>query len=293
MQASMWTAYLVEQLPREAIKTFYDHGWRCVELGEEHAHDLLKEGDPLKVGAEFRKYINDLGVDIPQGHFFMLNKGCRPEDLEGRRLQDMSPAKDVEFAASVDFMKRWIDLFNAIGIKAGVYHIGGFSLAKARWSKKRIFERRVRALQQVAEYAKGGPTQICLENMTRKGDGGTVAELKEFLFAVGSDCLAICLDTGHANIAGVDQAEFVQEAQSDLRALHVADNLGHGDDHMLPYGRGTVKWTPFMQALRKTSFKGSFNFEVPGEIRCPEPVLLHKLDYALELAKWMIDEDGA
>ena len=55
MQASMWTAYLVEQLPREAIKTFYDHGWRCVELGEEHAHDLLKEGDPLKVGAEFRK----------------------------------------------------------------------------------------------------------------------------------------------------------------------------------------------------------------------------------------------
>ena len=82
------------------------------------------------------------------------------------------------------------------------------------------------------------------------------------------------------------------QASPRLKALHIADNLGSKDDHILPYGQGTVKWAEIMKALRETGYKGLFNFEVPGENHCPEPVLMAKLDYALQMAKWMIAHEG-
>ena len=43
-----------------------------------------------------------------------------------------------------------------------------------------------------------------------------------------------------------------------------------------------------MRALQFTGYDGLFNFEVPGESRCPKSVRALKLDYALGLAKSMI-----
>ena len=47
-----------------------------------------------------------------------------------------------------------------------------------------------------------------------------------------------------------------------------------------------------MVALREVGYAGLFNFEVPGENRCPMEVRLAKLDYALALAQFMIAKDG-
>ncbi len=189
-------------------------------------------------------------------------------------------------------MRRWIDLFNALGVKAGVLHLGGGRLRAAGWSDEQVFARRVEALSRVAEYARGGPTVVCLENL---GEGSGVHTIEDFelvLAAVPGEGVASCLDTGHANIAGVDTPDFVRRAGPRLKALHVADNLGRNDDHLLPYGGGTVPWSATMAALRETGYGGLFNFEVPGENRCPEPVRLAKLDYALALAEWMVAHDG-
>jgi sugar phosphate isomerase/epimerase len=86
--------------------------------------------------------------------------------------------------------------------------------------------------------------------------------------------------------------DFIRQAGERLKALHIADNLGTNDDHMLPYGKGTLGWSEIMVALREVGYSGLFNYEVPGENRCPMPVRLAKLDYSLTLARWMIDHDG-
>lgn len=271
MQPSMWTSYLIEWTPRDMVACFAEHGWHTLELSDEHGHDLLKEGAPARVGADFRRFAADRGVSFPQGHFCLCNKGCRPEDMAGRQIADIAPADDAEFAAAMEAMKRWVDLFAAIGVEAGVLHAGGGQLASAGWSAERIFSRRVEAVSRVAEFAKGGPTVICLENLGAKSGVRTAAEIADLIAAVGAGNVAACLDTGHANINGVDNAAFVREAGPRLKALHIADNLGEHDDHMLPYGRGTVKWTGVMQALREVGYTGLFNYEVPGENRCPAP----------------------
>ena len=39
------------------------------------------------------------------------------------------------------------------------------------------------------------------------------------------------LDTGHANISGIDQVEFIRKAGTQIKALHIADNEGTSDQH--------------------------------------------------------------
>jgi len=185
-------------------------------------------------------------------------------------------------------MRRWIDLFNALGVEAGVLHLGGNGLAAAGWSTERIFARRCTALSRLAEYARGGCTVLCLENLNAGSGVCSIDDIEAVLKAVDAPNTGICLDTGHANLNGVDNADFIRRAGTRLLALHVADNLGQHDDHLLPYGRGTVCWSEVMKALREVRYRGLFNFEVPGENRCPPAVRLAKLDYALALAGCML-----
>jgi sugar phosphate isomerase/epimerase len=150
----------------------------------------------------------------------------------------------------------------------------------------------MQALERVLAYAKGGVTTLCLENLSPGSGVCDCADFDRIFATCGPTGLGICLDTGHANLAGVDSAAFVRAAGGRLKALHIADNLGTQDNHMLPYGAGTVAWPGVMRALRETGYNGLFNFEVPGENRCPAGLRLKKLAYARELAERMIAHDG-
>lgn len=106
---------------------------------------------------------------------------------------------------------------------------------------------------------------------------------------MNSPALGICLDTGHLNLVQGDPCKFLEEAGDKLIALHIADNLGNADHHMLPCGRGTVNWKAFMPKLKESPYRGLFNFEVPGE-RCSMRALQRlKLKYALELGRLMFE----
>ncbi len=286
MQPSMWTSYLIECNPRQMVQLFAQHDWQTLELSDEHGHELLAMGDPVSVGRDFAEFAADHGITFPQGHFYLT----RRRKVNGGKVvmepADIAPANDAEFEAAMEDMRRWIDLFNALGIKAGVLHAGGRNLTELGWSPKRILERQVQALSRIAEYAKDGPTRICIENCP--GHTASVTQINEIREAASIPNLGICLDTGHAQICGIDIPAFVLDAGERLQALHIADNLGQNDDHMLPYGRGVIEWKPILKALHEIDYKGLFNFEVPGENKCPLPIRLAKLDYASELAGLMI-----
>ena len=57
-------------------------------------------------------------------------------------------------------------------------------------------------------------------------------------------------------------------------ALLIADNEGGCDARLFPFGRGTVDWHDVVSALRETRRPALFNFEIPGENRCPLPARL-------------------
>lgn len=58
------------------------------------------------------------------------------------------------------------------------------------------------------------------------------------------------LDTGHAHVNGWDLAKVVKDLGSRLKACHVHDNSGKGDEH-LPVGQGTIAWESYFAAVKE------------------------------------------
>ncbi len=80
------------------------------------------------------------------------------------------------------------------------------------------------------------------------------------LNAMHGPLFAACLDTGHAAVAGNDPAVMLEQLGGRVRALHLHDNRGVLDDHLLP-GSGIIDWPRFLKVLGAAGFEGTLNFE--------------------------------
>ena len=268
MQPGMWTSYLIECSLEEMVERFAEKEWFQLELSTEHGESLLERGDPAKVGQEFAQFAVDKGISFPQGHLWLT---C---DITTDGQDEM-----------LDLLKKWLDLFAAIGVRAGVLHPGGNEMRRRNAGAEEIFERQVQVLRQLCEHARDTGLVISLENVSGTPEA---EDLLAIITAVGEENLGICLDTGHLNMASGDQAGFIRSAGSRLKALHIADNEGKSDQHLMPYGRGTVDWGVVMSALKELPYEGLVNLEIPGENRVPMEILLAKLDYLKEVMGYMV-----
>lgn len=109
------------------------------------------------------------------------------------------------------------------------------------------------AVGGLAARARDAGTVLALENGGRSG----IAPLRQALEVFGNDPrasgLGICLDTGHAHrsrrIDGVEPAAYVAELSRAIVEVHVHDNRGDKDLHLVP-GAGTIQWPPLLEAMR-------------------------------------------
>lgn len=271
MNVGMWTSYFGDLSPEEMVREFAEKDWLHLELSNEHAAKLLERGAPSAVGGAFRSHARDQGVSFPQGHLWLA---C-----------DIAASDQTEV---LDQLKSWLDLFLAVGIRAGVLHPGGNQLRKQGRDKAAILAAQVRALNVLSNHLKDTDLTLCLENMARHAT--KAEELLDILEAAGSASLGICLDTGHLNMAGGDPVAFIRKSAPALKALHIQDNEGASDQHMMPYGRGTVPWDRVLAALKEARYEGLFNLEIPGENRCPLAVRRAKLDYLKTLVQLMLED---
>ena len=75
----------------------------------------------------------------------------------------------------------------------------------------------------------------------------------------------ICVDTGHTHEAESfwvpPPEEMIRILGKDVTLLHLHDNSGHWDDHMLP-GMGNINWPAVFEALDDIGYSGVYNFEL-------------------------------
>ena len=256
---------------------FVRAGFSCTEFSDEHGAVLLDRAagipnGPEKVGAELKRYADDKGFTFPQGHLFLKVDLCSDE--------------------AVDVLKRWLDLFVALDIRAGVLHAaGGIDL-----SPEARFDRWVRALTALTDHLEGTNMSIALENL--RLENTSAEDLLTLIHTVGSNHLGICLDTGHLNLARsqglvpYSQSEFIRKAGDKLIALHIADNDTSRDQHLMPFGNGNVDWKDVMTGLRDINYQGLFNLEIPGERNhCPLSLRRAKLPYIHTMCREMLSDD--
>jgi sugar phosphate isomerase/epimerase len=92
-------------------------------------------------------------------------------------------------------------------------------------------------------------------------------ELCELVDALKDPRVGICWDFGHGNLNKLDQEKSLRAIGKRLKALHVDDNHGWADEHLLPF-QGNVPWTALMPVLREIGYEGDMTMEVSPPYNC-------------------------
>jgi len=111
--------------------------------------------------------------------------------------------------------------------------------------------------KHLVERAEKNGITIALENVRK-------FEYLDYLFSnIESDRLKFCYDCGHENCftPGVD---YLSKYGDKLTALHLHDNDGTGDQHMLPFS-GTVQWEKVINKIKELNYNGALSLEVDAQ----------------------------
>ena len=264
---SVWSQFFYEMSPEDAVLEFKRNGIYASELSDEHGAQLFSRSeDRIETGRKFREFLREQDFCMTQGHLWLNAKICGE-------------------LSSLDTLFKWIDMYEAIGIKNMVLHCD--SIAFSGLSKAERVGKNIERLKIIADHVKDKDIYICLENL-RAYDGvceefvvtRTAEDILRIIEKVGSDRFGICLDTGHLNLTDKDQRKFILTAGSKLRALHIADNEGKGSDqHMMPFAKGKIDFGVVVAALREIDYNGLFNLEIPGETKIPLELRREKIKY--------------
>ena len=109
-------------------------------------------------------------------------------------------------------------------------------------------------IKRITEKAEQKNIRIALENLRR------VDYLAYVLGNIDSQKVGFCYDSGHRNWRAPD-VDLLGLYGARLMALHLHDNDGTFDQHLLPFD-GDINWKETMTQIASTGFKGAVSLEV-------------------------------
>lgn len=146
--------------------------------------------------------------------------------------------------------------------------------------KKKDVEINLDMYRRLMPAAKRYGVKICLENLFSIGKSrlteGICTHAEDACYLIdllneeaGEDVFGFCLDVGHANVMGKNLRQYINTLGKRLTVLHIHDNDGRGDKHMLPYTQATdlwgehlaTDWEGFLAGLRDIGYEGNICFE--------------------------------
>jgi sugar phosphate isomerase/epimerase len=111
----------------------------------------------------------------------------------------------------------------------------------------------MKTLDEAAELCRRTGVRIALENLAVPGHAHLLGTL---LDTYDADYIGLCYDTGHANLMcrrGGSEADILTSHPERLIALHLHDNEGVRDQHLLPFD-GTIDWHDLVSALAGVNY---------------------------------------
>lgn len=133
--------------------------------------------------------------------------------------------------------------------------------------------------RRLMPFAKQSGVKICLENMFLTFNGrpveGSCSTADEACWYIdtlnaeaGADLFGFCLDIGHATLLRRDIKSFITTLGHRLACLHIHDNDGNFDCHIMPFthgigwaGKSSTDWNGFLDGLREINYQGNLSFE--------------------------------
>ena len=138
-----------------------------------------------------------------------------------------------------------------------------------------------RSLDELCLFAAPYSIRIAIEPADRYETDliNTIPDALRMIDQLGHDNLGVVLDCGHSYVVGESAAEAVVLSQDRLFHVHVDDNNGLRDQHLIP-GEGTFNFAPFLEALEKRNYQGYLCVELSWDVTVdPDPAAAQALDY--------------
>ena len=257
--------YQGRRLTREHLLEIGAHGFETVELFATRTH--FDYHSPTAV-ADLQHWLAEAGLELGAVHAPVAESfsGGR----WGTQLNLANADKDARQHA-IDEAVLALQIARRIPFRAFVVHLG---LPRPAENSRDGARRSVNALQEIADpLGVALALEVIPNELSRPGS--LVYFIEEAIDARG---VGICLDFGHAHMAGdlVDSIEVVSEH---LMAIHLHDNLGRIDDHLVPFD-GSIDWPAALTAVQKVGYDGTLVFELAA--RGPAKETLKKARRARE-----------
>jgi sugar phosphate isomerase/epimerase len=251
--------YHEERLSREHLVEIAAHGFEAVELFATRSHFDYHDANAIAALAE---WLQDTGLTLHGIHAPIGGalRGGAWSDLfstattdRGRRDQTLREAE-----AALQVARRIPTSFLVAHLGVPGEAVGDNDRAAARQSAEALHglagDAGVRLALEVIPNALSTPASLVrlLEEEAELGSTG------------------ICLDVGHALLLG-DVVEAIETTAEHLLTVHLHDNHGRADDHLVPF-EGRIDWSAALMAVQKVGYDGVFLMEL-GRTAAPPEVL--------------------
>lgn len=153
----------------------------------------------------------------------------------------------------VECIIEWIKRLSKAEIRIGVIHTAATKNPPA------INELGIERLKRIVSVCEEEGVFLAMENVHNW------EYVLKPLSIIYSNYLGVCLDFGHANgftknIYDIDYKELTKK----LFCVHMHDNFGTGDDHLVPFD-GNIDFKYVLNEFKKNGFKGNITLELESE----------------------------
>lgn len=175
------------------------------------------------------------------------------------------PVKDATEDDRADWfgkMTKALVIAKHLGAKYMAIHplmpFGHNSMEKA----EEIYNINVKYYSALANIAKNLGVIICLENLPFQSFPiSRTEDILKLIDMINHPNIKMCFDTGHSHILGENLGDSIRLIGRDkLRIIHIHDNDGENDDHLIPY-EGTIDWSDVAEGLFDIGYDGVFSLE--------------------------------
>ncbi|MBQ9098292.1 MAG: sugar phosphate isomerase/epimerase [Clostridia bacterium] len=261
----------VNEHVKDGFRFYKENGLDAVDFGTTLL-DLSTDESWRPQVEQILKDSEEFGIRCEMGHLPFLGGISKNEEVMENFKNKMHHA---------------IDAAAALGIGYAVMHPNASNMPMRKYDHKEQYDATMDLIAPFVEHANRVGLNVVLENMRVVPGlmhvhrfGQTAEEICDIADALG---MGICWDFGHANISGVKQSESLAYIGKRLKVIHVNDNCGIEDEHILPF-TGNVDWRDAMHGLALAEYEGLFNFEL-NLGRVPASMRKAYTGYVLEAAK--------
>jgi len=252
---------------RLRLKHIAEAGFPCVHWGEHGADDYIYHDCEIE---QIRCWLDQFGLACTDIH-----------GSAGVEKRWMSSVEHVR-QAGVELVRNRIQLAQGLGTKVLVMHLSP-EIGQTADSDTR--DRARRNIDSLMPDLERHQVSLALENMFYIEEN---TELLDILFDdIDNARIGLCYDSGHGQITG-NGLDFLERHLDRLLALHLHDNNGRQDAHLLP-GTAGVDWNRTLELIAMSSYRGPLTLEVVMGSQCDSDES-HFLDEANQVAERMIQE---